>query len=115
MSVLSRTLKCCVFFRRDRSFECRTDLLPAGAEIVLARTAEAVLRQLGGTETGETQQLRLLVGGRCAARPFEVLRQGDRGNVVARPGSQPRASARSPTRRKLLPRAAGSVGGLSHS
>ena len=83
--ILGRALQCRVFRRGDGGFECGTDLLPAGAEFRLAGTAEAVLRQLGGTEADEAQQLRLLVGGRGAARLFQRLRQGDRGNVVARP------------------------------
>jgi hypothetical protein len=117
MRILCGALQGGVFLGRNGGFERRAGLLPAGAEIVLAGTAEAVLRQLRGAETDETQQLRLLVGGRCAARPFEVLRQGDRGNVVARPGGPAVGRARSPARRKLLPRAAGlgAAGGISPS
>ena len=75
-----------VFLRRDGGFERRAGLLPAGAEFILAGAAKAVLRQFRSTETDETQQLRLLVGGRGAARVLKYLRQGDRGDVVTRPG-----------------------------
>jgi hypothetical protein len=75
-----------VFLRRDGGFERRAGLLPAGAEVVLAGAAKAVLRQFRSAETDEAQQLRLLVGGRGAARLLQRLRQGDRGDVVTRPG-----------------------------
>ena len=71
VGILRGALQGGVFLRRDGGFERRADLLPAGAEIVLAGTAEAVLRQFRRAEADEAQQLRLLVGGRCAARLFE--------------------------------------------
>ena len=86
VSVLRRTLQRCVFFRCDGGFERRADLLPAGAEFILAGRRKAVLRQLRRAEADEAQQLRLLVRGRGAARLFKLLRQDDRGDVVARPG-----------------------------
>jgi hypothetical protein len=75
-----------VFLRRDGGLERGADLLPAGAEFIFAGAAEAVLRQIRSTETDEAQQLRLLVRGWCATRLLQRLRQGDRGDVVTRPG-----------------------------
>ena len=54
MRVLRRALQRGVFHWCDGIFDRRADLLPAGAEVVLAGAAEAVLRQLRGAETDET-------------------------------------------------------------
>ena len=59
MCILRGALQRGVFRRGDGFFERRADVAPVWTEFILARAAEAILRQFRSAKADEAQQLRL--------------------------------------------------------
>ncbi|MDT4834646.1 hypothetical protein FQZ97_682910 [compost metagenome] len=68
---------------RNGGFERAGEFAPAFAEIDLPGTAEHPVRQLGGAEPREADELRLLLRGGRSILLLDVVRDQDRGNIGA--------------------------------
>jgi hypothetical protein len=86
VGILRGALQSGVFLGCDGGFERGADVLPVGAEVLLAGAAETVLCQFRCAEANEAQQVRLLGRGWGVTRLLQRLRERDSGDVVARPG-----------------------------
>src|SRR5690606_35206344 len=67
----------------DGILQIGADFGPALAEINLARPAEDAVGEIGRTETGEADQLRLFFGGGRSLVRLDFGREPDRSDVIA--------------------------------
>ena len=84
--ILRRALQGGVFLRRDGGFERRADLLPAGAEFGPRRAAESSSAPVRWRRSRRSAAAAPARPASARGPLLQLLRQPDRGDVVARPG-----------------------------